>query len=300
MSVYRIDTYDAGSPAWHQQRQTALGGSEIAAVLGLSPWESAFSLWHKKAGHHLSEDGNASTEWGTRLEPAILDKWCEGRTEAPLTRRTYLRDDWMLASPDALIETGTGTEVVEIKTAHDADDWGRPGTDEIPPYYLTQTRWYLGVLGLDVAHLAVLIGGSDYREYRIEQNAEDWALMVREGKSFMDSLTRGDRPDIDAHSRTYQAIRELHPDIDPEHIEINPDIAGEYMASRIALKAEESRHQEAASRLLDAMGSAKHADLDGVRFAYRTARRKADGSPGTPYVQADKATFKQLTAKDAA
>ena len=45
-----IGTFSPGSEEWLAARADGLGGSEVAAVLGLSPFESRFSLWHRKAG----------------------------------------------------------------------------------------------------------------------------------------------------------------------------------------------------------------------------------------------------------
>lgn len=294
MTAELVDTHEPGSAGWHAQRRTALGGSEIAAVLGLSPWESRFSLWHRKSGAIEPQEDSSILEWGRRLESAVRTKWADEHKPShtrPRLGLTFLRDGWRLASPDAIVRrrrSPRASEVLEIKTAAYDDGWGTPGTDEIPVYYLTQVRWYLGVLDLATAHVAVLIGGNDYREYTVEQDADDLALMITEGRRFLDSIETGDRPDIDASSQTYQTVRELHPDIDPERAEIAPDLADEYLASRIARDAEESRHRQATSRVLDAMGNAKHADVNGVRIAYRTARKRADGSPGTPYLQLDK------------
>ena len=50
MSADLVTTAAAGTPEWHASRTRALGGSEIAAVVGLSPWQSAFGLWHLKRG----------------------------------------------------------------------------------------------------------------------------------------------------------------------------------------------------------------------------------------------------------
>ena len=42
--------FEPGTSDWHAARANGIGGSEIAAVLGLSPYESRFSLWHRKKG----------------------------------------------------------------------------------------------------------------------------------------------------------------------------------------------------------------------------------------------------------
>ena len=300
MSLQTIDTFEPGSPAWHDQRRTALGGSEIAAVLGLSPFESAFSLWHRKAGLTQPVEDSPEMEWGRRLEQAIRDKWLDahrpgaghpdGEWASEYHGHTYLRDGWKIASPDWIVQDYSGTELRVIEVKHPLYDtgWGEPGTDEVPPYYLCQARWYLHVLGLDVCHFAVLIGACDYREYTVRQDAADVDLMVTAGRAFLDSLAAGVRPDIDSSSATYQTIRELHPDIDPERVELDENLAADLVQADQIAKEAAAHRQRIASEVLDFMGRAQHADLNGWRIAFRTARTKADGTPGLPYLQLDR------------
>ena len=301
IAAARLPAYAPGSPAWHDQRRTALGGSEIAAVLGLSPFESTFALWHRKAGLAAPVEDKPEMEWGRRLETAIRQKWLDdhapdaGHTDGEWASEhqpgvVYLRDGWKLASPDWTVQQYDGYELRPIEVKHPLydDGWGPSGSDQVPLYYLCQARWYLHVLNLQVCHFAVLIGGCDYREYTVVQDDADVQLMVDAGRRFLDGLASGARPPIDGSDATYQVVRALHPEIDPDHIEIDLTMARDLVdADRIAKEAAEHR-QQMVSEVLDAMGRAKHADVDGERIAYRTARTKADGTPGTPYLQLDR------------
>ena len=298
MSTNRIQSHEPGSPEWHEQRRLALGGSEVAAVLGISPFESRFSLWHRKAGLAQPIQDSPEMEWGRRLESAILERWVEGNDDAYmwLTNRTYLRDGWMLASPDAIILNPSEDPyaIVEVKHPNYSDGWGEPGTDQIPLYYLTQARWYMHVLDLPVCHFAVLIGACDYREYVVHQDADDVALMIREGRAFLDSITAGERPDIDDSDATYQVVRRLHPEIDPENVEISADMATLIVGANRLAKAAAATRLHAFSTVLDFAGRAKHIDLNGRRIAYRTAKTLRDGTPGAPYLALDKSAEKHL------
>ena len=310
MSLEIIPTHEPGSKPWHQQRRTALGGSEIAAVLGLSPFESKFALWHRKAGLVQPIGDKPEMEWGRRLESAIRQKWLddhapgaghpdgEWASEMPGTRdefdrwtpSTFLRDGWKIASPDWIVQKYDGTELRPIEVKHPLydDEWGPSGSDQVPVYYLCQARWYMHVLNLNVCHFAVLIGACDYREYTVLQDAADVDLMVTAGREFLDSIAAGVRPDIDGSDATYQVVRELHPDIDPEHIEISYDLAHQLVqADQLSKQAAEHR-QQLVSEVLDVMGRAKHADVNGWRIAQRSAKTKADGTPGTPFLLLDR------------
>lgn len=287
MTTRLIDTHSPGSDGWHEQRRTAIGGSEVAVVLGLSPFESPFSLWHRKQGDIAPIDDNPAMEWGRRLEDVVLAKWVEdhGPTAVEVAT-TWLADGWRLANPDAIATLPDGSRVVvEIKTARYDDAW----QDGVPVHYLTQVQWYLGVLGLDTAHVIVLISGSDYREYVVERDDDDIALMVAKCRTFLDSIEHGARPDIDDAYATFQAIREMHPDIDGTDHELPADLADSLIRIRRAhdaAKAEWTRHQ---SLVLDHMGAARNATHpDGHRVAYRMARKTSAGEPGTPFLAIDR------------
>ena len=81
MTPVAVGRFIPGSPEWTEARRTRLGGSEIAAVLGLSPWTSPFTLWHVKAGSVEPEPGNRWTEWGHRLEPVVAAKFLDEHPE---------------------------------------------------------------------------------------------------------------------------------------------------------------------------------------------------------------------------
>jgi putative phage-type endonuclease len=290
MTAVLIGRFDPGSPQWHAARANGIGGSEIAAVIGLSPFESRFSLWHRKAGTIGPVEDDPIMEWGRRLEPAVAGKFLD--EHAPLLRSstyggTFAHPDrpWQIANPDLLLVNGnTAPEpcaVLEVKTSPFGDGWGEAGADQVPPHVRCQALWYLDVLGLQVAYVVVLIGGHDYREYRIDADPDEQAELRAAAERFLAELAAGQRPDIDEHGATYQAIREMHPDIDPEEVVLGNDLARSYIAAKACEKAAKAAAQEATSRVADAMGNAQRATWDGQVIARRQAR---DG--GTPYVVA--------------
>lgn len=304
-TLLELDTFTPGSPEWAQQRASRVGGSEIAAILGLSPWESHFSLWHRKQGLVGPVEDSAEMEWGRRLEGVVASKFFEAHPELErLGGTTVTREDkpFMIASPDDRArnrDTGE-TEVVEIKTALYDTGWGQPGTDQIPVYYLCQVRWYLACLGLRRAHVAVLIGGSDYREYVVERDLDDEQILISAGAAFIDSITAGVRPDIDAHSETYQVVRELHPEIDGTDTDLPPEVADEYLTAEAAARSADANLTRMKAVVLDRMGSAKYAVHADERIAFRTARTRRDGTPGVPYLQLSRAVLARVSPKEEA
>lgn len=288
MSATVIPTLTPGSPEWREQRMGGLGGSEIAAVLGLSPWESRFSLWHHKAGIHTRPDeDNEQMEWGRRLEPLVLAKWAEVHSAERylMSGATYRNDQraWQLAAPDGLaFQTNVDDPVpwvVEAKTSRDSVGWGDPLTDDIPVYYRAQVMHYMDTLGAPVAHVAVLIGGSDYREYIVDYDRDEAMFIREQAVQFLDDVAQGNRPPIDGADATYQVIRELHPEIDDADVDLDDALANEVGRARRALADAEDDVARVKSQVAEAMGNARRA----FYAEQCVARRQARGD-GTPYV----------------
>lgn len=285
MRAVLLGQHEPNTPEWDELRSHGLGGSEIAAVVGLSPWESAFSLWHRKRGSIGKKTLNAGMDWGTRLEPVICAAWADAHKDHWVWNAGTLRHcerAWQLANVDRFVGTTGMTRddvsaILEVKTAHqyDAHEWGH-GPEDIPPYYRCQVLWYLDVLELPTAHLAVLIGGSDYREYVIPYAADEARWLRENGEAFWQSVVDGDAPDIDGHNQTYEAVRELHPEIDGTTVAIDRELHEWFQGSRKAAEQATAEHSAAKATVLDAMGQAQYAEVDGERV-YRRQRTGRGG-----------------------
>lgn len=291
MSAVLLGDFAPNSPEWHAARRNGIGASEIAAVVGLSPFESAFSLWHRKKGNLPGADpSNPLFYWGHALEPLVAQKFSELHPDLATAHiGTHRHSDraWQLANLDRGIwDLGEffqmGLElpadhppksVLEIKTTRYGDNWGPSGSDEIPLHVRCQVMQQMDVFSAPYAWVAVLIGGNDYREYRIDFNEADAAALREAGAAFWASLQTDDEPPIDASFETYEAVRALHPEIDGEDVEIPVDIYADYMAAtgRASLATEDARLHK--SLLLAAMGNARRGIVNGAPVLRRQPGR---------------------------
>ncbi|MBV9652646.1 MAG: YqaJ viral recombinase family protein [Pseudonocardiales bacterium] len=283
-SAVKLGWYDAGSPEWYAARQGALGASEIAAVLGLSPWQSRFSLWHLKQGNIPPEPPRPELEWGKDQEALIARRFAREHAEDgwKVQRIALYRNlvrKYQVAQPDRALFLGGGLmAALECKTDRYADDWGTPGTDEMPVYYRCQGLWQMDCFGWSRCYFAVLITGVDYCEYVLEYDRDE-ALELREAaEEFMASIEAGTPPNLDDHAATYRAVRQLHPLIDNASVEIPPELARQYRAALDAVDAAEAAKHAAAARILDAMGRARRATCDKQNVAIRVPS-KGDAPP---------------------
>lgn len=185
-----------------EDRTTFIGGSDIAAIAGLSPYRSALDVYLEKTGQAPAFEGNEATRWGSALEPLIAQRYAErmGReVYAPTSVAIHPAHPWYRAHFDRLVRSPR--LLLEIKTAgaRQAHRWGTPGTDEIPEEYLAQVHWYLPLLPeVEAAEVPVLIGGQDFRIYRVERNPTLSAELLEIGHRFWtDNVLKRVPPEVD-------------------------------------------------------------------------------------------------------
>lgn len=269
---------DAPRDVWLEVRRQGIASSDAAAIVGLSPWGTPLDVWLEKRGLSAGKVATQAMHWGTRLEPVIADAYAErtGRTlEIPpkLIRCTYT--PWLLASLDRVSDE----RIVELKTARTADGWGEPGTDEIPEQYIVQVHHQMLVTGAELADVAVLIGGSDFRVYNVPRNESliD-SLFVRE-REFWATVQGDAAPDPDwAHAHTPRLIARMHGVADGSQVALPWEMAEEAIVYRSLgeqIKTAEERRDVAKAKILHAMGDAAFGLLpDGSRCSRRLIRRR--------------------------
>lgn len=263
------DTFD-----WHKLRASGIGASESAAVLGISPWVSQFSLYWQKVTEPVDSEPNEAMLWGTLLEPVIIERFEDLHPEFSVRSGDGIWCDpdrpYVRATPDALLCDLGGTDpvaVLEVKTAGDATHWA----DGVPPYYYCQVQQQIHVMGVDVAYVAVLIRGRDYREFEVPRDqAYIDGVLLPALDQFWARVERMDAPPVDAMDSTTATLRELHPDVEDVEVEVPDDVAEAYLLAIDLEKVRAQRKKLAVNALLNAIGDGRYATHDGRRIAVRT------------------------------
>lgn len=165
-------------------RSLYIGGSDAAAILGLSPWKTTLDVYlDKVVGKNEEVDASKAKIFarGKRMEPYIIDLFAE-ETGLVIARRgcRYQHPEYpfLCAEIDAEAESG---ENIEIKTVHPfaSKDWGIMDTDDIPVYYAAQAMHGLMVTGKQVCIFGAMIGMDDFRTYRVDRD-EDVIASLRQ------------------------------------------------------------------------------------------------------------------------
>lgn len=183
-----VQTENLSYEDWLQYRRRGIGGSDIAAICGISKWRTPMHVYLEKLGESPDQVKNEAAEWGTRLEPLIADKFAQEHPEWAIIEKKVIychpEHEWALANLDRMIicpKRGRG--ILEIKTASEylRHEWDN---GNIPDYYYVQLQWYLYIMNLDFGYFATLIGGNKYREYEVYRDDELIAQIARLAEDF--------------------------------------------------------------------------------------------------------------------
>lgn len=162
---------------WKEARRKGIGGSDAAAILGLSPWKSAMDVWLEKMDLATEVTDPSRTfllTLGTELEPVIAKLYSQetGRQlYKPMAPYVHPKYPVLRGNPDRLVVDGL--RGVELKTENQfTNQFGEPGTDEVPFHYLVQCAHYMAVCDYPVWDVALLRGGATFSIYTIHRDLE--------------------------------------------------------------------------------------------------------------------------------
>jgi putative phage-type endonuclease len=278
MSAVLIPT--SSETEWLQARRQGVTASEIAILMGLSPYSSPYALYHQKLGILPPEDQTAAMERGNVLEPYIADKFREAHPEFDVMgsgRGLYAHSDrpWQMATPDRMLHEHDGDPwsggesgldsmraVLECKVDGGSDEWGDEGSDEIPVHYRCQVLWQMDVMDVAHAHVACLrVRDWRIREYELHLDDDaraDLKLMRTEALDFLARINLGDPPDVDWRAATIDALKTLHPSVDDDVTAgIGPQLADWYEAACRNAKRWEKRKRLNEARIREQAGNAR-------------------------------------------
>jgi putative phage-type endonuclease len=295
---------------WQKTRRGAdVGGavtaSEIASILGIAPGthSSAFELFHTKQMGREFQPDNEAMAWGRFTEPYVADRfaadhdylailpgglYCAGgrpwqmatfdRLAVDLNRSGYTQDEALRLEP-ALRWPSAHAMPVQIKTSATTDEWGEPGSRDMPAHYLAQVIWEMDVADSETAWVPVMFPPHRVVTYIVRRDADvqqDIELMREKAQEFRERLQRDDPPPIDWTEATARALKAIHPDIREGSVRIPIGLAKKYRRARISRETSKRRLKLIENQIRGRMINAAYAvavDAQGVEHKVLTRRQ---------------------------
>lgn len=180
---------------WLKAREDGIGASEVAGILGLSKYDTPFSLWLKKTKQTQPEPENEAMLMGHLLEDAVAKRWeietGEKVIKASAADIIYVHPehDFMRATPDRIVRGRK--KLLECKTtAFDVDP------NDPPVYWIAQVVYQMYVTGIHQADLAWLVNGRAFGYAHIDYDEEFAEFIAEKVKEFWnENVLGGKEPD---------------------------------------------------------------------------------------------------------
>lgn len=141
---------------WLAERKGYLGATDLAAIAGKHKYKTAVDVYLDKTGTKPDEASARKAQAGLALEPLIL-QWFEEDTGYKVKPGRLVRHpEFSFIACNLDGETDDG-DLVEAKSMDftTKEEWGEPGTDEIPIGYYVQAIVQLGLVSLERASLGL-------------------------------------------------------------------------------------------------------------------------------------------------
>lgn len=156
-----------------KDRTKGIGGSDVAAILGVSRYSSPYTVYLEKTGQvkpqedivEMLDENETRFDamgWGNRLESPVAVYFTEvtGIKTRRWNKRIHHKEyDYMNANVDRMIVGEPAGLEIKTSTAYKLNDF----EENIPIEYQCQIQHYMAVTGYDKWYFCVLIGGNSFR-----------------------------------------------------------------------------------------------------------------------------------------
>jgi putative phage-type endonuclease len=296
MTMPELIPAEPGTPAWLAARRAGVTATDIVTILGLSHWDSVYSLFWRKMQQAPEIEDNDRFRLGRYLEDYIADRWSEGNAGKAITPGGDLwrhsERPWQMATLDRRVYAEPPkrmTVPLELKSWADGD---KSSWQDAPPAQVrAQVLWQMDVMDVAVGHVGVVfLPSGEFRSYTIECHCDtpvferptireagglcsvhtDLELMRAAGEEFMARLRLElPPPDPDASAATLAAVRARFTRQPDKEAEVDPGLLAKFEANAEMIKAHDTLKREYEIQLREQMGDATLATVYGQPVARR-------------------------------
>lgn len=243
-----------------------IGSTDLAPILGLSPYKTALEWWLEKRNQTRKQVDTLQTRVGIALEPVVLSLYeDEKKVKVKANSTMFVSGDypWLAATPDGL----TDGKVINAKTStyrryseFHADEhmFGADGTDALPQDYIIQAHGEMLVMEVEQADYPTLFDASNLRIYHVDRDEQVVTAILSATKEMLERLANNDPPEPNwTHPSTRSLLSDLHGYAVGESVALDAEQVEqwvEYQRLSDDIKSMEESKTAIANRILDAMG----------------------------------------------
>ena len=203
---------DLTEAEWLAARKMDITSTEVSALFGLSPYQTAFELWHRKHSQNDIEFNKSERMvWGSRLESAIANGIAQDKNWIIRPMKEYMRDDTLRAGasfdfsiegffnsydPNNPVKTKGLLEIKNVDAIQFKQKWVGSDSDDIeaPPHIELQVQHQLMISQRYTAFIGVLVGGNTVYVLKRTIDHEIINQIKQKIKEFWTSIDEGQPP----------------------------------------------------------------------------------------------------------
>lgn len=198
---------------WLEVRRKGVGGSDIAAACGVSPWVGRYELWLDKTGILPRNVTAEHLEIGKTIEKFIIEMFLSKNPDYEFEGDFVCQHpefDFALYTPDGIVTKGADRYLLEIKNVGEFAAMKNEWKDgEIPFHYYCQVQWGLFVTGLKKAWFVHLRGGNRYHETVVDRDEDMISNLLCGAKAFWHLVETRQEPPKDGSEGCRSALDKI-------------------------------------------------------------------------------------------
>lgn len=277
--IKKISTKEMSREEWLKARRNSIGGSDAASILGLNPYNSAYSLWCEKTGKIKPEDisDKEAVRLGNDLEQYVAERFMEATGKKVRRENNIIYNSdypFAHANPDRMV---IGEDAgLECKTSSSWDIAQQLKDGEIPPYWYCQMVHYMMVTGAKRWYLGALVFGVGFFQFTVERNDAEIEALANAESDFWQGVCKHTPPALDGSQATTEAIKTIYKDSAPgtavdltgvgQHIQFYNEVSKQIRELE-TIKAEQE------NIIKDYMGAAEKGTYGDTSISWKTSTR---------------------------
>jgi putative phage-type endonuclease len=202
------------------ERRTGIGGSDAAAILGLNPFSTPFTVWADKTGRLPDKEDNEAMRQGRDLEEYVVQRFeektglkCRKKLQTIRNKKypfALAHIDRWIPSEGCGLECKT-TSVMNLKHFKNG---------EYPDSYYCQCVHYMAVTGAPRWHLAVLVLNQGFYTFVIERDEGEIDALMSAEAEFWSYVETDTPPPLDGSDATTAALNAIYAESDGGAVEL--------------------------------------------------------------------------------
>ena len=288
---------------WLKYRESGIGSSEVATIVGLNPWETPYQLWRRKVGLDAPKQENFAMKAGHYLEDAVSLFWQDETGQQVIKSSAgdwLIRDDerpYLQVSPDRtywladMPHSNENKGILECKTTQMTID-----EDDIPKHWFVQVQYQLGVAGYQHGSLAWLTQGRNFGYKDLAFVSDFFAWLVEEvDKFWVDNIQAKQEPTA---ANVQDILLKYNRHTDGKIVEVNDEIFAAYQdlkAVKDELSAIEEKKTALEEKIKLGFGDAEAISYDGQTLATWKAPKPSNKFDAKAFTAAHPDLAKEFT-----